>query len=779
MKRILNKTTMAIVLALTMLFALVGGIFLVKTNGKVAKADDVPVMITATADTEAVFPGGSFKLTVDIKTTNDGEYHSVSLYIGALTSAGAASADDQKLFTLSNPVLSIYTDKNKKDDGTYDLGTQSAFQSTGMYKLSLAKDAKSKGLTATEKITITFDVAVSSSASDDALKDYYFGARMSAQDYITTMTSATNQNKTPISSASVSGSKLTNSFAQVELRKASTEKGVKLMKLGQGDTKDDLDTEVINETDKKYDEIDKSDIKVIVKDASAPLSIYIEFVEDGEKAVAKNGGTSDVTLDKSLEGTYARFGKIDIPSNNQVTLEVIAESGEKDTYTITIEIVSCVLENMVATTDTKVGTKTGVDGAFDSATVAYTVFVPSDSTKVDFVLTVSAGNNRVDKLTLDKASYSYTISGTDVTGNEVAIQTKRADFTVSGVSDDDVLVITCNAKKDQVESSKTYTITFKILSVDTSIDSITVTGATNGKASTNNAELASTNLVDYYFYIVGEGKGGQAKVVVTLNSSGAVVESIASNSYTPSGVTLGEGANYDITVAAEAGNKSHYKFTLKNKIALQLDEDSELDFLRLREFKVEEDDFKVVQSYTGAKWKHGIDDLNEPKFVIGKIKSMTSITEFLDNFSEEDQKLLRLYDGRSDEMLIDMGEQTEDYEGEEFDDPDYYAVGTGWYIEYVVDGEVADTIYLSVLGDLDGDGEVAGIYDVATLTTWVSDDETVKSLEIEFYMAASITESAVVGAGDIADIVLVTKKLKTLDSRFTDFDQEKTIYEED
>ena len=755
MKKILNKTTMAIVLALTMLFALVGGLFLVK-GSTVANAADTDVTITATADPAAVFPGGEFELTVAISTTDPGTYHSISVYIGVVDSSNAFDTAAQAKFKFATSwEYSMYTDKNP-NGRTYELQDTSGVQKDGSFKMSLGMDTRSTGLDASEDIELKIKVTVDGTTD---LKHYNFGAYYNSLSFVRTVNNKVQKTTTVIGDNI--GSTLTDTYADVEVKQASNEKGIKLMTLGQGDAKDDLETEVINETDKKYDEIDKNDIKVTVTDPSAPLAIYLEFVEDGEKAVAKNG-KDDVTLGKSSEGTYARFGKIDIPSTNVITLEVTAEDGTKDTYKITVTIVGAVLENIVATTNTKVGTKTGLEGSFDSATRTYNILVPDDATKIDFTVTVSAGNHRKDELELDKDSYGFSYSGSDVTGNKVAIQVKTAEFTVTGVSDDDVLKITCSASDGETDSSNTYTLTFKVLETSTAIDEITVTGVKNSKSSTNNAEKASASKVDYFFYIVGEGVGGQAKVVVTLVSGGAVVESIASTSYASGGVTLGEGVGYDITVTAEAGNKTHYKFTLENKIAVNLTSGASAEFIRLNE----KSGGKYIQSYTAAGWTHGIDDVNEPKVVIGKIAGATSITQFLKNFSSADQAKIRLYDYDADgneNLLYDCGKQTSDYEDEDFDDPDYYSVGTGWRIEYIESNDPVDVIYLSVSGDLDGNGAVATGSDIGLVVDFVVNDSKGDAAELEFFMAALITNFGEVNAGDITALSNVFKEEEEID----------------
>ncbi len=101
---------------------------------------------------------------------------------------------------------------------------------------------------------------------------------------------------------------------------------------------------------------------------------------------------------------------------------------------------------------------------------------------------------------------------------------------------------------------------------------------------------------------------------------------------------------------------------------------------------------------------HGINDseVNGGKAILGNISPNTSVKVFIENLGF-DTNNIQLFAGNK--LVYD---KTNGYilNDNNYDNGAELAVGTGWYINYTaVNGEV-ETIYLSVLGDITGDGKV-------------------------------------------------------------------------
>ena len=101
---------------------------------------------------------------------------------------------------------------------------------------------------------------------------------------------------------------------------------------------------------------------------------------------------------------------------------------------------------------------------------------------------------------------------------------------------------------------------------------------------------------------------------------------------------------------------------------------------------------------------HGINDseVNGGKAILGNISPNTSVKVFIENLGF-DANNIQLFAGNK--LVYD---KTNGYilNDNNYDNGAELAVGTGWYINYTaVNGEV-ETIYLSVLGDITGDGKV-------------------------------------------------------------------------
>ncbi len=98
---------------------------------------------------------------------------------------------------------------------------------------------------------------------------------------------------------------------------------------------------------------------------------------------------------------------------------------------------------------------------------------------------------------------------------------------------------------------------------------------------------------------------------------------------------------------------------------------------------------------------HSYNDSSISKFVLGKITANTSVNSFLQNISSFEFTDLKIFDSK-DNIIYQNGKVES---GIIANNGAEYAVGTGWRIEHTIN-DSTESIYLSVLGDLTGDGKI-------------------------------------------------------------------------
>ena len=86
------------------------------------------------------------------------------------------------------------------------------------------------------------------------------------------------------------------------------------------------------------------------------------------------------------------------------------------------------------------------------------------------------------------------------------------------------------------------------------------------------------------------------------------------------------------------------------------------------------------------------------------------------------------------------------------------AVGTGWYLKYNIKPGVTETIYLSVLGDVNGDGRLSAS-DVSYLRQIASDKALYESLSLEKKLACTIINKGEVTTADAEIVKNVIEKI--------------------
>ena len=687
MKKIVNKTALAIILALSMVFALLGGIFFAKqTNVANAASGDVNVNIQALDDDSneitSFSAGMQFRVRVTVSTTLTGcNFAAITLHVGPSNSS-RKGFDETKCGYFefidydSKKEIGYSADFNNTKNFSNTSGKiTSGFASEGLARISFA-DTGSKHFLATKEIWFEFGLKIKDDVPDGV--DFSLGILENRIDQYA-FTENGKQQSIYAESANFNIDRI-----DFTLKQPSNDATIATLKAGQGDDVDDLTAIDATSTDP---------LEITVTDLVDPVSVYISTTDENAKAKLKhtNGDGSE-----AVSVVNETIAKIAIPDDGKITIEVTAEDGKtKKEYNITVTVVGAKLTDLVVTTDTQVEgvTKNGLDlsdlgDKFDPTTLTYTAYVPDDNAKqATLTATVSTGHSELTTMDIAAADGS--------TCSAPSTATSGTAFNVTDIKTNDQITITCKAKKDSIESSKTYTIKFVVVDTDASIDNLTVAANTKGTATSSESKATEAK-VDYYYVVVGETNAA-SKVTVTAKSSAATI-AIDGTAYNDT-VTLTEGRK-EIKITAEAGNAQTYTLTLENYMPLLLKDDAEADYIYEN---VDLDKGAVFRLWYKLKnMTHGVDDVDAERYVIGRIRDVVTIKSFLNNFDSAIHNSLKIYN-QDGILLYDKGTPSSGLSASDMDSTTY-CVGTGWKVEYMVGSSVADTVYLSVLGDLNGDG---------------------------------------------------------------------------
>ena len=195
-------------------------------------------------------------------------------------------------------------------------------------------------------------------------------------------------------------------------------------------------------------------------------------------------------------------------------------------------------------------------------------------------------------------------------------------------------------------------------------------------------------------------------------------------------------------------NPSKYFFTKDNKkvavlkneeVIFDLKEKSIYDFVYL--------DNGYRKTYTENDKLHGYNDSELERYVLGNIKPSTSVNEFVNNLAALgiDKNNMQLLDSKG-KTIYKNGAVDSNISSGIADNGKEMAIGTGWYIQ--ANGE---TIYLSVLGDVNGDGRISAS-DVSYLREIASDTALYESLSVEKKLASMVINKGEITTAD-AEIV--------------------------
>ena len=263
-----------------------------------------------------------------------------------------------------------------------------------------------------------------------------------------------------------------------------------------------------------------------------------------------------------------------------------------------------------------------------------------------------------------------------------------------------------------------------------------ISGATVIKDNSSNGKYADLCLPqDIKVEVVGllTSEGKDAHIQVDLNDNYNLFET-----FTLGYTYYGNGNQ----------NPSKYFFTkdskkvavLKNEeVIFDLKEKSIYDFVYL--------DNGYRKTYSENDKLHGYNDSELERYVLGNIKPNTSVNEFVNNLATLgiDKSNMELLDSKG-KTIYQNGAVDSSISSAIADNGKELAVGTGWYIQ--ANGE---TIYLSVLGDVNGDGRISAS-DVSYLREIASDKTVYDGLSVEKKLASMVINKGEITTAD-AEIV--------------------------
>ena len=195
-------------------------------------------------------------------------------------------------------------------------------------------------------------------------------------------------------------------------------------------------------------------------------------------------------------------------------------------------------------------------------------------------------------------------------------------------------------------------------------------------------------------------------------------------------------------------NPSKYFFTKDSKkVAVLKNEEVIFDFKEKSIYDFVYLDNGYRKTYSENDKLHGYNDSELGRYVLGNIKPNTSVNEFVNNLATLgiDKSNMQLLDGKG-KTIYKNGAVDSSISSAIANSGKELAVGTGWYIQ--ANGE---TIYLSVLGDVNGDGRISAS-DVSYLREIACDKTVYSGLSEEKKLASMVINKGEITTAD-AEIV--------------------------
>lgn len=776
MKEFAKKIWWVLLLACVAAGALVTGLTLAHTN-RLALADgDAATQISLqindeTGDNVTLVQGKEFTLKATFTTTHTtDEWTSVYIHLGPL-SADKKTMDTSVYDKFSLVAGSEQSNFSSADDAEYDLIVVYTSTQDGL-RISLGRkflEDQSPNTGATELV-----VTAKMKLADD------FPTDSSVQFGMTLLSGNRAEfNEGAISDDARSGSLAANTLT-ITVRDPSSDNTLKDLEVGHESTSltslaSGDPVTIASDYTFNHDDLTSFLVKPTANDTNAKVEIALNNQVTFSEVTA--GDTETLTL--SDPATLSPAG-----SDNVLYVKVTAENGDAKTYSVTVKIGYVRLSAITADAPTQTTgvTKKGIDlsatsDAFDKDTFTYNVFVPSDyaegtgaTTGVQISATVLTGYGASETIALtatgcdlDPVAASMTSAGT--------VAVKNIVFPTDAAPTAPTLKLTATAADGT--TTQDYTLTFVQVSVDATLDSITVKGVEQTeKTFTSDATQAANAGVDYYYLLTGETQKSASVALAAKSAAATIAVTWTDTTITE---TLPDYANptvykeggYTVTITAEAGNTKEYKFVLAAALYLKLADTSEYHFLTE---EVVDDDGEIL-SYrrTYAEmgtngWEHGVDDIAEDfgKVVLGQILPETTVNAFVSNILASQLSSVRVYTLKN-ELIYDCTNPGDGFTADDLDDADGYGIGTGWRVEYGETGS-ADVVYLSVLGDVTGDGRITSA-DTSRINGYIRETASAVATfqNVENRLAAYVMNRGQIYSGDTSALNSIIRGVRTID----------------
>ena len=212
-------------------------------------------------------------------------------------------------------------------------------------------------------------------------------------------------------------------------------------------------------------------------------------------------------------------------------------------------------------------------------------------------------------------------------------------------------------------------------------------------------------------------------------------------------------SNDGIKIATLNGNEVSFEKTIESNV---------YDFVYIENGK--------RQNYKENNLTHAVNDyeksmiVNNGKLILGNIGVNTSINTLIGNINFS-RNHIKIYNNKN-QLVYDKGNSVAGINASYYDNGREFAVGTGWKIEtYTDSGVIIETIYLSVLGDVNGDGRISAS-DVTYLRQIASDNALYESLSVEKKLASMVINKGNVTSADAEIVRNVVDKLFAMDLFF-------------
>lgn len=169
--------------------------------------------------------------------------------------------------------------------------------------------------------------------------------------------------------------------------------------------------------------------------------------------------------------------------------------------------------------------------------------------------------------------------------------------------------------------------------------------------------------------------------------------------------------------------------------------------------------YDEMPEYGEERLVHGVNDSEVSTFVLGQIEPGTYISEFIRNIKPNLIPYVRLFaDIDGEEIIV--------YDRGIYAEPEYVEerIYTGFYIKFGSGEMPWETVYLSVLGDIDGDGWISSS-DVADFADIIKDVIDPMTLRIEYRLAAYLCNNGNISEADFSAIKMLVK----FESAITDY----------